>query len=490
MIDLFYLTTKQTNNMYELGDIICQTTGELLSLFDLIDKYDYAFVNDNFNLVWADICKQLNNAGYDNDFEIKANKQYSFIYQSGSCLEITIRNEKGKYTRIVNFAKKFNTEFSDLETNQKLLAYAEQKDRHSITLGNDAFQEWLRYCFKVRHRTLNVNACRSVFRREYPVLSDSETNICETAKNYVAGFQYVKTGRFQNLYYYDICSSFPAQLLNATPKGAPIKLNSVSEVKPNYFYIVKFTSIGTKLKPNCIDAFNCKDICTLTLTEHSFNLFKKNYTYTAIQEHFVLAFKTRANQFSDFVYDNVIKGKEQETDKDIARYNKAIANSVVGYFGKRTITEQNCIMERNGKKAILTRKIKSQPIYQPIYLFVNGKAKLEFIDTLQRIVGIDNLVYANTDGFLTTKPIDLNMLNFGRGSVIGCFKFKCKFVDIQINSINGYVGITDTGKTEQVVSGVSLTGAITPEQYSKQQFSYDIHEFDENTGLICTRHID
>lgn len=489
MIDFFYLTAKQTNDMYELGDIICQTTGELLSLFDLLEKYNYALVDDNFNLVWADICNKLNKAGYSNDFEIRANKQYTFIYQSGSCLEITIRNEHGKYTRIVNFAKKFNTQFSDLATNTKLLEYAKQKERNSITLGNDAFQEWLRYCFKVRKRTLNVNACRSVFRREYPVLSDSQTNICETAKNYVAGFQYVKTGRFHNLYYYDICSSFPAQLMNATPKDAPIVLDSVSQVKENYFYIVKFTAIGIKIKPNCFDVFNCKDVSTLTLTKHLFELFKKNYTYTALSEHFVLSFKTRANQFTDFVYDNVIKGKEQETDKDIAKYNKAIANSIVGYFGKRTETEQTCFIERNYKKAIVTRKVKTQPIYQPIYLFVNGKAKSEFVQVLQDIVGIENLIYANTDGFLTTKPIDLNRLNFGRSTTLGAFKFKCMFTDIQINSINGYVGITADGRTEQVISGVAISGLLTPEQYSKQQFSYETHEFDNDTGLIKLVHI-
>ena len=95
-----------------------------------------------------------------------------------------------------NFAKKFNVDFTDYKSNKKLLDYAEIKDRSCCTLGKDAFNEWLRYAFKVKGRTLNVNASKSIFRRDYPVLNDSITAICETAKNYVTGFQYVKKGRY------------------------------------------------------------------------------------------------------------------------------------------------------------------------------------------------------------------------------------------------------------------------------------------------------
>ena len=486
MIGLFYLTTIKQDDLFFLGSIIDQSTGEIIELEELINKYDYAFVDENINLVWADICQLLLQKGYHQEpYEKKADKLFSVSYKSGACINITIKNGQ-KTLRIANFSSKFNIDYGEYEENKKLLDYANKKERQSSSLGNDAFNEWIRSAFKVHGRILNINASKAVFRRDYPILTDDETRILETAKANVSGFQHVKTGRYKNLYEYDICSSFPSQLINATPKGETIIFDEISDIPRDYFYIVKFTALNVKLKPNCFDIFSARDTMTLTLTKHMFELFNKNYEYSDIGQHFCFAYKTRTNIFNDFVFDNIITGKEHENDKQIAKYNKSITNSIIGYFGRNTESEQSyyAYNPASRKFNILRQKIKREPIYQPIYLFVNGKAKFEFISVLQDIVGIKHVIYANTDGFITDKEIDLKALNFGRNSQLGYFKLKCKYTDIQINSINGYVGITDTGTTKQAISGIKLTGLITPDQYANADYSYTIHELDEESGLI------
>lgn len=484
MTGLFYLTPVKQDDLFYLGQIIDQSTGEIVELEYLIEQYDYAYVDDNINLVWPDICKMLERLGYRQEqLAGRQDKLYLITYKSGACVNITIKNAV-KVLRIANFSAKFNIDFADYEQNKKLIDYANKKDRQSSSLGNDAFNEWIREAFKVKGRTLNINAAKAVFRRDYPILSDSETRILETAKTSVSGFQHVKTGRYKNLYEYDICSSFPSQLINATPKGETLMFDKISDVPNDYFYIVKFTALNVKLKANCFEIFPQNEIMTLTLTKHMFELFQKNYTYTQIEEHFVFGYKTRTNIFNNFVYNNIIAGKENENDKQIAKYNKSIANSIVGYFGRNTETEQSIYMYWLNSFKILRKKAIREPIYQPMYLFVNGKAKLEFISVLQDIVGLEHVIYANTDGFLTDKEIDLTRLNFGRNSQLGYFKLKCVYEDIQINSINGYVGRTTTGTIKQAVSGIKLDGLLTPDQYANAEYEYTIHELDEKTGLI------
>ena len=111
----------------------------------------------------------------------------------------------------------------------------------------------------------------------------------------------------------------------------------------------------------------------------------------------------------------------------------------------------------------------------PLYLFVTGKAKAEFIRTINRI-GLDNIIYANTDGILTAKPVKLERLNWGRTGQIGIFKQKPIFKEIYIDCINGYSAITEDGKIDNTISGMKPLSPVSVADYMNNTFDYVINE--------------
>lgn len=473
---LYDLAVEKINNIYHLQAIIEQETGEVISLEDFINLKGNIFVS-NLNVAFFDIIQFLKSKKYRNVFKVHKNGQYSFAYKNGECLNIKIRHEKSQLT-ITNFTKKFLRDFSDYETNKKLLDYSYANNRLASSLGVDAFNEWLQSTFKCKKQIININACRELFRQDYPIIKD---DILERAKESTSGYQFAKQGYYNNIYHYDIKSSFPAQYINDTPTGKPREFNSFDEMPPSYFYIVKFTAIDIKLNPNKIDFLNInnKNVLTFVLTKHLFELFKINYSYYQLKIKRITAFKTRQGRFSSFLQKTVLDGKLNEFDKVIAKYNKGIANSLNGYFGKNTISIRTKFS--NGK--LIEKREETPPIYLPIYLFVTGKAKAEFIKTLQRI-GLKNIIYANTDGFLSSEPIDIDWLNFGR-SGLGAFSEKPKFKEIFIECVNGYAGIYEDGTIDNTISGMKTLSKLSVDEYMSKSYDYVVHEI--TSDGICER---
>lgn len=465
---IFNILTKLEKGFIRIDAIVDQETGEVVTLKELLTHTGVIYVS-NLNRAFFELITMLKKLKYTNVYSVSKKNQFSFFYKNGECYSIKI-NTSGKYLTIANFEKKFMQDFSDFETNKKLIEYAIQQERMASSLGRDSFNEWMRSIFKVQGRTLNINACYTVFRRDYPVIKDS---ILDTAKEFVSGYQYAKQGYYYNINNYDMCSSYPAQLLNDTPKGKPIDYKTLEDVPPTYFYVVKFTALDIKLKPNKIDFLETdgKNISTFVLTKQLFELFKNNYAYSMLKIKRITGFKTRKNVFTHFVEKNVLQGKELEFDPFIKKYNKAIANSIVGYFGKNPIRTETKF--KNGR--IIERIVESEPIYLPIYLYVLGKAKAEFIQVLQRCAKYD-IIYANTDGFLTSKPVDMKMLNFGRGTHIGYFKNKVGFSEIYIDCVNGYSAVTVDGEIDNTISGIRTLSPLSVEEYKNKKFKYLIQE--------------
>ena len=76
---------------------------------------------------------------------------------------------------------------------------------------------------------------------------------------------------------------------------------NIEDIPQTYFYIVKFSAIDIKLKAGKIDFLETDNIniSTFVLTQHLFNLFKSNYTYTRIRIKKIIAFKTRKGLFDN-----------------------------------------------------------------------------------------------------------------------------------------------------------------------------------------------
>lgn len=472
---------KNDNNIYKLQNIIKQETGEILTIEEFLKLEGNAYC-DNLNIAFMELIKVLFNLGYKNDFKADNKKYFNFMYKAGECLQINIRHENNKILHIINFEKKFLQEFSTYEENKTLIEYAIKNNRLSNSIGHDAFNEFLKIAFKTKKQELNINACREIFRRDYPIL---DYDLLTQAKKYTSGYQIAKRGLYNDIYEYDITSSYPSQLVNDTPEGYPILFNDIEDIPTTYFYIIKFTAFDINIKPNKIDFLDTdkKNINTFVLTQHLFNLFKKNYTYTILKIKSIIAFKTRKGRFNEFIKKNIIDGKINAKNEHIAKYNKAIANSLTGYFGKNTQKEIIKVEKNGNKYNFITDTIQTDPVYLPIYLYVTGKAKAEFINTLQNTAK-NGIIYANTDGFLTNIKLDINALNIGRFGVLGTFKEKHLFKKIYIDCINGYSAEDYAGNIYNSISGLTTLNKLSVEQYEHRTFDYYCNEIDDNGNII------
>lgn len=471
---------KNESNIYELVNVIDQETGEIIEIEEFIKLNGNVFVS-NLDVAFMEIIKLLFKLGYHNDYKATRKKFFSFMYKSGECLQISIVHENKTTLRIVNFEKKFLQPFGTFEENKLLLDYAIKNNRLSSSVGNDAFNEFLHIAFKTKGQELNVNACREIFRRDYPILDD---DLLLQAKKHTSGYQFAQRGYYNDIYEYDITSSYPSQLMNDTPKGLPITFERLEDVPSTYFYVIKFSALDIQLRPNKIDFLktNNKTINTFVLTKELFELFKENYSYSILNVKAIKGFKTRHNRFNAFITKNIVNGKINANNARIAKYNKAIANSIVGYFGKNTQKELVKII-RKGKRIDFKRKeIKIDAVYLPIYLYVTGKAKAEFIKTLQNTAK-NGVIYANTDGFLVNHKIDLKTLNLGRFESLGAFKEKHFFKSIYIDCINGYSAEDYEGTLYNSISGTATPEKLSVEQYQSKTFQYYCNEICEDGSI-------
>lgn len=457
------------NEEYQIKEIFVNNKFD--PTFDWFDRYtqDTTFYVNNLNIFYIYLIKYLLNWQYKCQDKL-ANRTFSYVYKGGKCSNVKVKNEHGTNIIFVNFKSKFGVDFGTEKENQELIKYAIKKGRTGCSLGGDAFREFVktqfnpkRYLEFVAHKLIREDS-------NYPIFEYSSALL--EAKENVSGYQMSIAGTYQNIYDYDLESSYPAQLLCDMPKGLPKIYTNIEDVPSTYFKIITFVYYNCEPIPNKIQFVNVGVIGQISLTERMFELFKENYK-ADIKITQITAFKTQKSPFVQFIYENIIEGKKNEPRKHIAKYNKYIGNSIIGYFGRNTQTSENGAQLNAGhiETSVIDKNI--DPVYLPVYLSVLDRAKSQFIRTVQRHQ--DCIIYANTDGFLTTKPLDTKELNFENCLPIGNYREKNKYVQIYIECINGYAGIKDTGEIDNTISGMTLESVIDPEQYRNRQFDYYIH---------------
>lgn len=460
------------NNIFELKKLILEQSAEngaLVSLGALLNvKEDTTYFVDNLNLFYVYLIEFLK----DNEIE------FDYSYKAGVCSNVKLTLKKKIV--FVNYEKKFGVEFSeDSKENWLLIDYAMKHHRTRISIGADAYNEFLLTIF--RHKD-NDNANHKLMRETFPVLEHD--SMLEEAKRNVAGFQMCKRGMFNNVYDYDISSSYASNILNDTPCGLPYYFDALENVPKTYFKIIKFTYYNCKLKSNGIDFVKTGVLGTLVLPERLFEQFKANYD-ARIKIQKICAFKTRKSLFNKFIKETIIQGKMTEKNKRIASYNKILGNAVIGYLGRNTKTTRNLAKKTPNGLVLEEFEEDIEPIYLPAYLCCLDHAKSKFIRTLRPFY--KSIIYANTDGFMSTEKIPLDLLNIQNSNqVIGNFRLCHEFETVFIASVNGYAGRTKDGEIENCISGMTVSEKISPEQFSTQKFDYVINER-TNDGRMSLR---
>ena len=454
-----------TKNDFELVSIENQANNSVLTMQDLLIA-DNVYYVDNLSRFGVYFMHFLLQKGYKSVVELKEIKKNTFFttMHAGECNSFLFSNNCGGIIKMLNFDKKFGVEFADYEQNQLLVDYAESNHRFGNSIGADAYDELLATIWGQKTNTI-IN--RELMRRHYPIIKDK---MLKEAKKQTSGLQMFKRGKYSNIFHYDQQSAYPSQLLSCTPTGKPIYYKTLEKVPKTYWYIVKIAFFNLRLI-NGIDWLGLhKTNGYLVLTKELYALFLETYAADTIIKE-IMAFKTIKGRFDKFIDKNIIAGKIHAKTPIIAKYNKCIANSVIGYMGRNTATQINNFTWSRGKCVVKQQKQELDPIYLPVYLFVQGKQKAEFIRTLNRYNGI---IYANTDGFFTDTEINAEQLNARYTTELGAYKCKCQYADLYINSINGYVGITTYGEIDNCLAGMSMDALIDPAQYEQQQFTYHL----------------
>lgn len=420
---------------------------------------DTTFYIDELNILYAYIIKFL----CDNDIE------FDYAYKNGKCSNIKAKIQ-GKEVYYVNFRSKFGVDFQDnYYDNLRLVEYAIAHKRVKLSIGADAYAEFLGTIFKEK---AEENANYKLIREDFPVFEYDA--ILEEAKKNVYGFQYAVPGHYARTFDYDISGSYPANALNDTPTGLPHYYTTLEEVPKSYFKIIRFSYYDCNLKPGGIHFVKVGRVGVCCLTEALFEEFKRNYdAHIKIKQ--IVAFKTRKSMFTKLINQTVIAGKTLEKDALIAKYNKAVGNAIIGYLGRNTKTCRN--VAKLTAQGIIYEKIEQdiEPIYLPAYLSILDKAKAKFLRTIKPYW--QHIIYCNTDGFLSTVPIDLDLLNFRNANkVLGNFRQCHEFKDLFVECINGYAGITADGECINTISGMTFDKILTPDEYAAKHFVYYVNE--------------
>lgn len=445
---------------------------KLVAAFDNT-KNDLTLYCNNLDIFYIYIIKELINNGYLQGK--KGNKKFDFVYKKGVVPNVKIINKNGAKINFVNFNKKFGITWEELKQEQRieLVQYAVEKGRIALSLGADAYTEFVA-------TVLHPNKYRSpllrslIMRRDnhYPIFYYDKWLL--DAKDNVSGYQYCIPGTYNNIYDIDKSASYPSQLLCNTPCGLPVIFRNMEDVPPTYFKVITFTFFNCELKPDGIDFIKTESMGVLTLTQSMFDLFLENYSCD-IKIRRIMAFKTQKSPFYKFINQTLIEGKTNEKRPHIAKYNKNIGNSLVGYFGRNIFTANATIAIDKNQLILQQIPTEIDPIYLPVYLFVLDRAKAEFIKTAKEYKA--QIIYANTDGFLCNKPLPLNLLNINNtNAAIGNYRIKHVYKNIYIECMNGYTGITTDGQIDNTISGITLAEAITPEQYRSKNYTYYINE--------------
>lgn len=465
----FELNSK---NEYEIKSIIIDGFNYNLIFFSMINEIEMEitfYVND-LDKLYIYIINRLLKIGYTNEISELKNRTFSYVYKSGKCSNVKIKNSNGVLIQFVNFKSKFGVEFGTDSENQELIDYAIQKGRLACSLGADAYNEFISTILNPNR--YNNYVAHQIMRQEehFPIFE--YTNELLEAKENVSGYQMSIAGTYNNLIEYDLESSYPAQLLCDTPCGMPKYYNCIEDVPSTYFKIITFTYFNCNLKPNKIDFVQVNSIGEITLTERMFELFKENYN-AVIKIKQIIAFKTQKSPFKKFITNNIINGKKNEPRKHIAKYNKYIGNAIIGYMGRNTTTIENTA--KLNDLGIETNSVDKtiEPIYLPVYLCVLDRAKTAFIQTIQKYQ--NKIVYANTDGFLSTTPLNLEILNIDNCLPIGNYRSKNIYSYIYIECINGYAGILDTGEIDNTISGMTFDRLLSPDEYRHRKFEYYVN---------------
>lgn len=426
-------------------------------------KEEYSFII----LVSFSICKPsliwclLNNPEFHQQRDPSDKTMSWNVY--GDYMEI-YRTKKEKIT-ICSYEKKFLQDYTDAETAKRLMLTDTYFKPTCTQTAKAEFMECVTGC---KNEFIN----RYKFDKIFPQPEEKEFITWKKTKESVKAFMYLKkAGNYKDVYSYDIRASFPSELYNSLfPQGKGTR--GLIEVPVKHWYIAKirvyrcipivydFFGLFDKFIENQRQPFNTY------LTKDMLECLEEFYDVEyAIQ--FKYSYKMQKSIFDKFIEDNIYT-----PDKPIRKYNKAKNNTLIGSFGAN---DQYPVYEymiggdkKNRVNATITYETKDKKAFYPLYLYVNGSAKVKICRLLQS--NWEHIIYANTDGFVSDAPIEMDlMFNSRYSDLVGKVELRQYYLEFAVKEISNYSAIF-ANEDGEIMQDIRLSGRRIMEPPTHQQF--------------------
>ncbi len=403
--------------------------GKIFSLGELIEiKNDFIIVVD-FSIVKFSIIEHIIKCGKYHLKESKNDKSMSYDIKSNY---IKIYNTDKKVLILCSYENKFMQDFENFEIANALELMDIEKQ---TTCTKDAKKQFM----ATITRQKNYFAQTRIFDKIFPQFDDKEFFYNNACKKSVCALFYCNVGEFENIYSYDIKSSFPSRVYgDFFPNGEGRYFDDIKKVPYNKWYVckIKIYSFSVKL-------FDFLDFCSMAdeygeityyTTKEMLEFIEICYDcdYDIIDGYF---YTLQRSIFDKFLNSNFLN--ELNKNKNFRKYNKAKNNLLFGNFGRNTKIN-NVVFGVDEDK--LTQKIEKVEIddkgYYPLYLYVNGKSKLEILKIVKD--NFENILYINTDGFFSKNKMSFMFYNLGKENNIGTVEFRDYYKKICIKDISNY----------------------------------------------------
>ena len=124
--------------------------------------------------------------------------------------------------------------------------------------------------------------------------------------------------------------------------------------------------------------------------------------------------------------------------------------------------------KKNRVNATITYETKDKKAFYPLYLYVNGSAKVKICRLLQS--NWEHIIYANTDGFVSDAPIEMDLrFNSRYSDLVGKVELRQYYLEFAVKEISNYSAIF-ANEDGEIMQDIRLSGRRIMEPPTHQKF--------------------
>lgn len=310
------------------------------------------------------------------------------------------------------------------------------------------------------------------FNKIFPTLDNEMER--KIRSGYMGGYMYAKDGEYLDAKYWDCNSMYPYILSEKPlPFGEAVRFDGKYESDASHKLYIQNMTFRADLKDGGIPFLSVpmqvngyRDLhvesthgyINMYLTNIDIHLLYDNYDVSVYEWSGGWKFKKSQGFFYDYVdsyfqVKKLAKGAKRTLSKNML-------NSLVGKFG--VLPKDNLLVpyindsDKIGWKISASNTQQSKH-YLPVSMFVTSYGRSILFDALR--ANMDNVVYANTDGFITVGKSDASGIVLHKTN-LGEWKCEAEYKKLVVLGIGMYQGLKIDDTFDTVTSGITRTTPI------------------------------